>query len=283
MSRARLLVVGALAAVSLVLTLVLATGAVGDRLERSETGALGERLPDLVIRPPAGAIGSVVEADGVEHALLGFASAAENRGVGPLIVTGSRPDTSNAFMTADQVIQRANGSTSVRSNVGSLTYVEDQTHRHWHLLSFMTYELRRASDFKLVAPDEKTGFCLGDRYNALPTKTLPGEPDHRVYNSNCGPEQTGLLQIVEGMSVGWGDVYEAWRDRQFVEVTGIPAGTYILVHRVNADRKLKELNYANNAASMRLRLTWPPAAQGEPRIKVLRVCAHSARCPKPKK
>lgn len=37
---------------------------------------------------------------------------------------------------------------------------------------------------------------------------------------------------------------------QYVDVTDVPPGRYRLVHRVNADRALRESDYTNNAASV---------------------------------
>ena len=81
--------------------------------------------------------------------------------------------------------------------VGSLRYVVDPTHQHWHLTPFMRYELRRARDFRLARPDAKSGFCLGDRYVTEPASRLSGEPVTPVYNTNCGPGEAGLLAIQE--------------------------------------------------------------------------------------
>jgi hypothetical protein len=49
----------------------------------------------------------------------------------------------------------------------------------------------------------------------------------------------------------------------------------VLVHRVNAERRLAEERYANNAASVRVTLRW---RDGAPRVRVVARCAASARC-----
>jgi len=59
-------------------------------------------------------------------------------------------------------------------------------------------------------------------------------------------------------------------------LTGLRAGRYVLVHRVNADGRLRELRHDNDAASLLLRLRW---RRGVPYIRVLAVCPDSARCP----
>ena len=55
----------------------------------------------------------------------------------------------------------------------------------------------------------------------------------------------------------------------------MPAGVYTLVHRVNPELNFFEKRYENNAASVRIRLTW---SGGVPRVKTLRVCESSPRC-----
>jgi hypothetical protein len=181
-------------------------------------------------------------------------------------------------MTAEQVIRLANGETTTRPDVGRFEYVTSESHEHWHLLPFMRYELRGAEDFKLVVRDEKTGFCLGDRYNVDPSSQLPGEPENSEWATNCGPAHPELLGLEEGISVGWGDVYEAWRDGQYLDLTGLKAGRYYLVHRVNPERLLEESSYGNNASSVLISLAWPSGKSEAPTVRVLRRCPNSARC-----
>ena len=64
-------------------------------------------------------------------------------------------------MSASQVVERSDGSTRRLRGVGSLRFERSPDHSHWHYIGFMVYELRRASDNKLIGPDVKTGFCLG--------------------------------------------------------------------------------------------------------------------------
>jgi hypothetical protein len=47
------------------------------------------------------------------------------------------------------------------------------------------------------------------------------------------------------------------------------------MHRVNASMRLHELRYDNDAASVRLRLTW---RAGYPSVRVLRSCPATANC-----
>ena len=64
----------------------------------------------------------------------------------------------------------------------------------------------------------------------------PGVPD-----AAAASEQTRLLGIREGISVGYGDDYAANLEGQYLPLTGVADGRYVLVHRVNADRRIREL------------------------------------------
>ena len=164
-------------------------------------------------------------------------------------------------MLADQVVEREGAPQQVIPGAGQLRYVVSPDHRHWHLLGFDRYELRRAGQRIPAVRDQKTGFCLGDRYAAA-KRRLPAAPASPVYTGRCGLGEPELLGVQEGISVGYGDDYQANLEGQYLKLTGLPAGRYVLVHQVNADRRLRELDYTNNAASLLLELRWRPAADG---------------------
>ena len=205
---------------------------------------------------------------------LGFASAVRNIGDGPLIVSGRRERAAIPTMTADQLIEGADAPMAVVEGVGRLRYVQSRDHEHWHLLDFERYELRRAGGGTRRVTDRKTGFCLGDRYRTR-GRALPAQPPAPRYTSRCGLGATGRLRLVEGISVGYGDDYPANLEGQSLPLTGLAAGRYVLIHRVNVRRRLRETDYGNNAASLLLRLRW---RAGAPRIRVLRRCPDTERC-----
>jgi Lysyl oxidase len=225
--------------------------------------------PDLDQETPTGLV--LTKARGGWR--LGFDSAVRNIGAGPLIIDGIRP-TGVETMTADQVLVDAGGALSTVRGVGDLQYVRSRDHRHWHLLRFDRYELRRAGSGETVVADRKTGFCLGDRY---PVRTLPvvGKPREPVYRSRCGLEQPGLRTIREGISVGYGDDYAANLEGQYLPLNGLSPGRYLLVHRVNADHRIRESAYDNNASSLLLSLR---RRAGVPRMRVLAVCPDTEHC-----
>jgi hypothetical protein len=229
-----------------------------------------ELLPDLDQAPPAAI--SLVEQNGRER--LVFLSAVENAGPGPLLVSGSRRNQDQSEMTAAQRIRKTDGSTTTRPLRARLRFVVSETHRHWHLLGFERYELHTL-DGEQVGRDRKTGFCLGDRYDAHATARLPGEPPRAVWTQECGRGQSERLRVEEGLSPGYGDDYVPLLEGQYLDVTIFPAGRYVLVHRVNADRDIREASYSNNAASALLELR---RDDGKATVRVLRTCPNTARC-----
>jgi hypothetical protein len=236
-------------------------------------------LPDLDQDQPDGLEVTTDQTGAIPRFHLGFNSSVDNVGHGPLIIDARRDSRDEPQMVADQTILGSAGGTRTVRNVGRLEYVYSEDHNHWHYLGFDHYELRRASDYGFVAPDQKTGFCLGDRYTTHPGADQPGKSPDPTYTGYCGRTQTGLLALREGISVGYGDIYYATLEGQFVDVTGVPGGQYYLIHRVNADRKLVETRYSNNAASLLIDLRWPDGRSEAPSVKLLRACRDSDVCP----
>jgi hypothetical protein len=231
-------------------------------------------LPDLDQEPPTGLVITHAAAPARATWRLGFRSAVSNVGDGPLILEGRRPSRVTPTMRADQVIARDGAPQQLIRRAGRLRYVRSPDHEHWHLLGFERYELRRPGGGRALVTDRKSGFCLGDRY-AVAARDLPARPGAPIYTSRCGLQHPALLGIREGISVGYGDDYKANLEGQWLPLDGLAPGRYLLVHRVNADRRLRERSYANNAASLRFRLRW---RRDGPLIDLLETCPGSARC-----
>jgi hypothetical protein len=214
-------------------------------------GGAPEVLPDLVQSPPRAL--EVYRAGDIWR--LAFLSAVENNGRGPMLLVGSRPDQGDPAMSVEQLVRRSDGTTSTYPVDGEIRFVQSETHRHWHFLDFERYEILTA-DGDTVGRDEKTGFCLGDRYNASRSVRLPGEPEQPVWTQECGRGQPERLVVREGISPGYGDDYVPRLEGQSIEITGLPAGRYLLRHRVNVDRALRESDYGDNSAEVPFELTW---------------------------
>ena len=109
------------------------------------------------------------------------------------------------------------------------------------------YELRTV-DGRLVVTDRKSGFCLIDRWGLA--RGMRGRPRALPrFVGDCAALQPRALQVEEGSSVGYTDRYPAFFHGQDLDLTGAPRGLYVLVQHANPERRLRELDYANNAAS----------------------------------
>ena len=108
-------------------------------------------------------------------------------------------------------------------------FVFDSCHGHYHFVGFAAYRLRDNNQ-NLVAQGRKIGFCLEDVHawdpNANPT---------RLYDCDY-----------QGIQKGWADVYVDEVPCQWIDVTGIPAGNYILEIETNPDHSIAESDYSNN-------------------------------------
>jgi hypothetical protein len=262
---------------------VLSTEATVRSIGWQRPGAL-ERLPDLDQETPSRLEVRANESGGTRTYLLGFRSAVRNVGAGPLIIAG-RLDRSCSSgqacsmqgppaMTADQLVDVDGSPAKVISGVGQLRFVSSVDHDHWHLAGFDRYELRRVGSPEAQVRDQKSGFCLGDRYPVAKPR-LPAAPTGPVFTGRCGLGRPHVAHLREGISVGYGDDYAAYLENQDLPLDGLPGGRYLLVHRVNVDRRIQELSYANNAASLLLDLRWQ---NGEPYVRVLAACPDSDDC-----
>lgn len=229
-------------------------------------------LPDLRQVAPA----DLVVTKRGERVRLGFSSTATNMGAGPLTLHGFRPNTDTPKMRVDQLIDQRDGSARLVRDVGSMLYALHPDHDHWHFMGFEEYELRSADGKRLVGRDRKTGFCLGDRIPAPGAERLPSFNPAPLQGDTCGLGRPDLTSLFAGISPGWADQYAANLEGQYIDITGVPAGRYVLVHWVNTLGRIVEADYANNASSTRFQLKRP--AGKKPRVKVLRRCPGLITC-----
>ena len=222
-----------------------------------------ELLPDLDQRAPFRLT--------IAGTRLGFASATDNVGNGPVWIRGSRFSATGP-MRAVQLVRMSDRSVRTYPDAGRLRYTPSPTHTHWHLLGFQRYELRTLAG-NLVVRDRKSGFCLADHYGLAARRVTAFTGGH--FYGNCAQGNPGALSVEQGTSIGFTDLYPAHFHGQNLELRGVPAGVYLLVHRANPDQRLEELDYTNNNASLRIRLTWSGST---PHVETLRTCQASADC-----
>lgn len=99
-------------------------------------------------------------------------------------------------------------------------------HGHYHVTGYAEYRLVDGSG--TVATGHKQAFCLMDSIPMV--EGVDGKYD-------CGNQ---------GITAGWADVYGRWLDCQWVDITGLPSGTYTLEVEVNPELRFEELDTTNN-------------------------------------
>lgn len=105
-------------------------------------------------------------------------------------------------------------------------------HGHYHFEGYAAYQLVDQGG-AIVATGHKQAFCL------LDLSPMPGTSTGPRYH--CG---------FQGISSGWSDVYGAGLDCQWVDITGVAPGDYILRITINGDRTLPESDYTNNTVDV---------------------------------
>lgn len=129
-------------------------------------------------------------------------------------------------------------------NVGSPAdnpqwYEHSVCHGHKHLRDFNTFKLINCKDLS-VKRGTKQAFCLID--------LDPVDSWARVTPqfTNCNYDQ--------GVSAGWADVYDKRLDCQWIDITGLADGEYVLEARTNANMLIPESSFGDNVTWTGLRI-----------------------------
>lgn len=102
----------------------------------------------------------------------------------------------------------------------------------------------------------KQGFCIIDVAPFKFGDTQPGPPRYQSCSAN------------QGIKVGWADQYVPLLACQFIQMTGVPEGTYVLEDHVNPEHLFPESDFTNNTAAVIFRFRNKPGRFG-PVIEVL--------------
>jgi hypothetical protein len=128
------------------------------------------------------------------------------------------------------------GDLVVGSPMAGVCFEFSQCHQHYHFLGFSQYTLYQSDGTTVAATGHKQSFCLEDveQYQADPAPDPP----------------TPFTCTNQGLHVGWEDVYPNDIDCQWVDITGVPAGNYLLKVAVNTAGYLPESDYTNDTATV---------------------------------
>jgi hypothetical protein len=112
-------------------------------------------------------------------------------------------------------------------------FIYSPCHRHYHFEGYAVYELlKNDMERTRVLIGRKQAFCLLD--------SLP-------YTDEAG-DSSGYDCDFQGITAGWADIYDNRLDCQWLDVTGVAAGNYLLRVTLNPEGRLAESDYTNNVA-----------------------------------
>jgi hypothetical protein len=118
-------------------------------------------------------------------------------------------------------------------------FVWDPCHGHYHFEQFAIYRLLDSTGQQVVM-SRKFSFCLEDTARFRDT----ANPNRRY---SCGGTQ--------GIQAGWADIYDPAVPCQWLDITGLPGGNYIIEAIVDPENLIAESNDGNNVT--RLAVTLP--------------------------
>jgi len=130
-------------------------------------------------------------------------------------------------------------------------FVYSSCHRHYHFKGAALYELLDSTG-KLVKTGRKQGFCIED--------TLPsaeGAPPKRYDCKN------------QGIQVGWADWYPSILDCQWIDITDLTPGQYMLHVFWNPNHLMAETTLDNNQGTVPI--TIPAATDAAPEVTQIKV------------
>jgi hypothetical protein len=205
--------------------------------------AADDRLPDMTPRRPVEL--HVVTTHG--RRLLKFTAEMVNVGDGAMEVLGRRTSSIDPWTVTQVIYDDAGGSRRVVTGA-YLVYAGDG-HDHWHVRKMMAYHLFSTANTR---GDSKVGFCFFDTTLRYPS--LPRSPSSRHYQEPwCGTRTATTSRT--GISVGWGDRY-SWKIAfQWIDITGLPSGDYVLRAIVDPYDWFLETNETNNCTYRRIHIS----------------------------
>jgi len=132
--------------------------------------------------------------------LLRFDTVIINGGDGDLVV-GSPTDPNNPYHSI---------------------FVFSPCHNHYHIIGFSDYKLLR-EDGSIAAVGHKQAFCLEDLI--------------KYTNDN---KSSGYTCAFQGITTGWADWYFKQLSGQWIDITGVPEGDYVVHVEINAAHTFSE-------------------------------------------
>ncbi len=152
-------------------------------------------------------------------------------------------------------------------------------HGHYHIKDYASYRLWSVDGYNQMKalraanpglctqqildanPDLATQFIRGNKLGLCFYDVVPMGPQYLYQATDICPRasdpQTYFSCDLAGLSVCWADDYDpvyGFVDGQWIDVTGVPNGYYVLENESNGTRLITEADYSNNSSAALIHL-----------------------------
>ena len=192
----------------------------------AEGAGSARQYPDLRAVPADDLVLGTEMMNGVQHNVVRFSTTVWNAGEGPLELRG---DSSSGESHVYQRIYHPGGSVA---ELLAGTFAFHDRHAHWHFENFARYELWTQGRYDQWLDGETDGqpdwlgsktTGLGESYCLRDSRPMDGQAAAVFRYATCNTD-------IQGISVGWSDVYGREIPGQWVDVGERPLvdGNYVL-------------------------------------------------------
>jgi len=204
---------------------------------------------------------------------LRFDQVLANQGEGPLELRFALPGGSAA--QGRGIVQRIYHSRGRFLDRAAGRWEFHHSHNHYHYKGFAISRLWRVGRTgapigrRPVRSGRKVSFCVVDTKIDAWAKKGDGPLKYRFPNCLTPTAPNAQRsQLVQGIAPGWADVYDWFLPDQYIEVTGVRNGLYVLETIADPDNTVREANERNNCRSVLIRLS--RMRTGLPRARFVR-------------
>jgi hypothetical protein len=174
---------------------------------------------------------------GGRRRLLRFSTSTTNVGTGDLFLGDPSKDTSGFFEFA-------------------------QCHGHFHFKGYADYVLKNP-DGTIAANGHKESFCIEDNIQGA-GRALPPRPPERLQDAGPPPPDTWSPKLRTnchhpGLHRGWTDAYVNTTEGNWIDITDVAPGDYVLSVKVNPEHMIAERSFDNNDAEIPVHVPEPSA------------------------
>jgi hypothetical protein len=242
----------------------LSVGIAGHNLEEPAQ-SVELSFPDLQTLPPFDL--RLIRNPEAGRTWIRFSNSILNSGPGVLELQGKRDAQSEDILVAQNIYYGEDQ--FVRNSLGFFEF--EESHNHWHFEGFSLYEVwslgAEGEMLEVVASSGKVSYCVRDSDPASqPTDNLPGAGEPDTESTPTKPRYLACGWTLQGLSTGWIDTYKHNTPGQYVDISGLPDGDYLLVSTVDPDNLLLETNETNNAASLYFSLNEDEVVMGDGQV-----------------